>query len=154
MGMGLVPQGRLIFPSLTVRENLLIGARVNGEWNLKTIYAVFPGLKDRTKHLGNKLSGGEQQMLSIARALMMNPRLLLMDEPTEGLAPMLVQSVSEILFQLKKGGNTILLVEQNLPMALKVADITHVISRGCIVYSSKPLELLENEEVKRRYLGL
>ena len=154
MGMALVPQGRWIFPSLTVRENLLIGFRGKGEWNLEEIYALFPRLKERAKHWGNKLSGGEQQMLAIARALMTNPDLLLMDEPTEGLAPIMVQSVGEILLRIKKKGYTILLVEQNLPMALKVADVTHVLSRGRIVHSSMPQELWENEEIKSRYLGL
>jgi branched-chain amino acid transport system ATP-binding protein len=154
MGMGLVPQGRMIFPSLTVRENLLIGARGSEEWDLETVYALFPRLKEREKHWGNKLSGGEQQMLAIARALMTNPALLLMDEPTEGLAPMLVESVGEVILRLKKEGNTILLVEQNLLMALRVADTTHVLSRGRIVHSSQPSELWENEEVKRSYLGI
>ena len=154
MGMALVPQGRWIFPSLTVRENLLIGFRGTGEWNLEEIYALFPRLKERAKHWGNKLSGGEQQMLAIARALMTNPDLLLMDEPTEGLAPIMVQNVGEILLGIKKKGYTILLVEQNLPMALKVADVTHVLSRGRIVYSSMPQELWENEQIKSRYLGL
>ena len=154
MGMALVPQGKLIFPSLTVRENLTIGSRGGGEWNLEAIYGLFPGLKERAKHWGNKLSGGEQQMLAIGRALMTNPDLLLMDEPVEGLAPMLVQIVKGIILRLKKENDTILLVEQNMPVALEVADIVHVLSRGRIVHSSSPLELSENEEVKRTYLGV
>ena len=153
MGMALVPQGKLIFPSLTVRENLIIGSRGGGEWNLEAIYELFPGLKERAKHWGNKLSGGEQQMLAIGRALMTNPDLLLMDEPTEGLAPMLVEIVVGIILRLKKENHTILLVEQNMPMALEVADIVHVLSRGRIVFSSSPSELWENEEVKSTYLG-
>lgn len=154
MGMGLVPQGRLIFPSLTVQENVLIGARGKGEWNLESIYAAFPRLKERARHMGNKLSGGEQQMLAIARALMMNPEFLLMDEPTEGLAPMFIRDVVEIIQSLKKKGSTILLVEQNLSMALELADVVHVLNRGRIVFSSDPRALWQNEEVKRMYLGI
>lgn len=154
MGIGLVPQGRMIFSSLTVKENLLIGARGNGMWNLQQVYELFPRLKEREKHWGNRLSGGEQQMLAIGRALMTNPSLLLMDEPTEGLAPVLVKNVGEVILRIKGEGSTILLVEQNLPMALEVADMVHVLSRGRIVYSSTPSELWANEEVKRNYLGL
>ena len=154
MGMGLVPQGRLIFPSLTVRENLLLGARNRGDWNLESIYELFPILLERGKHRGNKLSGGEQQMLAIARALMTNPDLLLLDEPTEGLATLLVEIVQGVILRLKEGDHTILLVEQNMPMALSVADKVHVLSRGRIVHSSAPSELWENEEIKKTYLGI
>ena len=154
MGIGLVPQGRLIFPSLTVKENLLIGARGSDGWNLEEVYDLFPRLKEREKHWGNRLSGGEQQMLAIGRALMTNPTLLLMDEPTEGLAPVLVQSVADVILRIKNQGHTILLVEQNVHMALGVADKVHVLSRGRIVYSSSPAELWENEDVKKNYLGI
>ena len=154
MGISFVPQGRWIFPSLTVRENILIGAGRKGEWSLEEIYKLFPRLEERSKHLGNKLSGGEQQMLAIARALMTNPDLLLMDEPTEGLAPLMVQVVADTILRLKGTGQTILLAEQNLLMALKVADFTHVLSRGRIVHSSSPQDLWENETVKTHYLGL
>ena len=154
MGIGIVPQGRWVFPSLTVRENILIGVGRPGEWNLAEIYKLFPRLEERSEHLGNKLSGGEQQMLAIARALMTNPDLLLMDEPTEGLAPLLVQVVADAILRLKSTGHTILLAEQNLLMALKVADFTHVLSRGRIVYSAPPQELWENELVKKNYLGI
>jgi len=154
MGIGLVPQGRWVFPSLTVRENLTVGARGNGEWNLEEIYSLFPRLKERARHYGNKLSGGEQQMLAIARALMTNPDLLLMDEPTEGLSPLLVQDVAKIVLHLKEKRRTVFLVEQSIPMAVKVADVTHVLSRGRVVYSSLPQELWQNEEIKSRYLGL
>ena len=154
MGIGIVPQGRWIFPSLSVRENILIGAGRPGEWNLAEIYKLFPRLEERDRHPGNKLSGGEQQMLAIARALMTNPDLLLMDEPTEGLAPLMVQVVADAILRLKSTGHTILLAEQNLLMALKVADFTHVLSRGRIVHSAPPQELWENELVKKNYLGV
>jgi len=154
MGIGIVPQGRWVFPSLTVQENILIGAGRPGEWNLAEIYKLFPRLEERSRHLGNTLSGGEQQMLAIARALMTNPDLLLMDEPTEGLAPLMVQVVADTILRLKSTGHTILLAEQNLLMALKVADFTHVLSRGRIVHSAPPQELWENELVKKNYLGI
>ncbi len=156
MGMGLVPQGRRIFPSLSVQENLLVAAKENGGmgWNLERVYSLFPRLKERAAHPGNKLSGGEQQMLAIGRALMTNPDLLLMDEPTEGLAPLLVREVGKAIGELKAQGLSILLVEQSLPFALQVADQAHVLSRGRIVHSSSPADLLTNEEVKSRFLGL
>jgi branched-chain amino acid transport system ATP-binding protein len=156
MGMGLVPQGRRIFPSLSVQENLLVAAKGNGKegWNLERVFALFPRLEERVSHPGNKLSGGEQQMLAIGRALMTNPDLLLMDEPTEGLAPILVREVGRAIGELKAQGLSILLVEQSLPFALRVADHAHVLSRGRIVHSSSPAELFANEEVKSRFLGL
>ena len=154
LGMGLVPQGRRVFPSLSVLENLNVAARGNGHWNLDRVYALFPRLRERAGNRANKLSGGEQQMLAIGRALMTNPELLLMDEPTEGLAPLLVREVGRVIGELKRAGLSILLVEQNLPMALAVADRVHVLSRGQIVYSSTPDELTKNHEVQSRYLGV
>jgi branched-chain amino acid transport system ATP-binding protein len=154
--MGLVPQGRRIFPSLTVKENLAIAARksdVQG-WDFARIYSLFPRLEERRNQRANTLSGGEQQMLAIGRALISNPLFLLMDEPTEGLAPVLVREVGDVILRLKRDGLSIFLVEQNLSFAKKFSDYTHVMSKGKIVYSSTPGELWENREVKERYLGV
>jgi branched-chain amino acid transport system ATP-binding protein len=154
--IGLVPQGRRIFPSLTVKENLEIAARGLSiqSWNLDKVFGLFPRLKERDQHRGNELSGGEQQMLAIARALISNPLFLLMDEPTEGLAPVLVREVGEIIRKLKEEGLSIFLVEQNLSFAMKFADYTHVMSKGKIVHSSTPQSLWEDHEVKERFLGV
>ncbi|HEU5196227.1 MAG TPA: ABC transporter ATP-binding protein [Methylomirabilota bacterium] len=158
-GLALVPEGRQIFTGLTVEENLVATARDgrHGDtrpWTLERVYGFFPRLKERRGNLGWQLSGGEQQMLAIGRALMSNPALLLMDEPTEGLAPLLVREVGRVIAELKRAGLSILLVEQNLPMAASVADRVHVLNRGQIVYSGRPAELLANEDVKSRYLGV
>ena len=156
LNLGLVPQGRRIFPSLSVKENLNIAASSQGseQWRDENVFSLFPRLKERIHHKGNQLSGGEQQMLAIARALMTNPHFLLTDEPTEGLAPLLVREIEDIILQLKNDGMSILLVEQNLPFALKVADYVHVLSKGKIVFSSSPQELWAREDVKTQYLGL
>ena len=157
MGIGLVPQGRHIFPSLSVKENLAMSARDTGKpeaWSLDRVYSLFPILKQRANYKGTLLSGGEQQMLTIGRALMTNPDLLLMDEPSEGLAPIIVREVGRIISQLKEHGFSILLVEQNLSMALGVADYTYIVSKGMIVYESVPQELKDNEEAKVKYLGV
>ena len=157
MGIGLVPQGRHIFPSLSVRENLTMAARNTGEpgaWSLERVYSLFPLLKERADLRGTLLSGGEQQMLTISRALMTNPDLLLMDEPSEGLAPIIVKEIGHIIGQLKASGFSILLVEQHLSMALAVADYTYVVSKGTIVHESTPEELEKNEKVKNAYLGV
>lgn len=156
-GIGLVPQGRRIFPDLTVRENLMLAARDkrNGAgWNLATLYEQLPQLRAREHHRGDELSGGEQQMVAIGRALMCNPDLLLMDEPTEGLAPLIVREITRILLELKQRGQAILLVEQNLPLALQAADRIYVMSKGRIVFEGSPPSLSQDEEVKKQYLGL
>src|SRR5215470_1264960 len=153
-GMALVPQGRRVFVSLSVRENLDVARTGSGRWTLDAVYALFPRLAERAQNRANKLSGGEQQMLAIGRALMCNPTLLLMDEPTEGLAPLLVREVGRVIAELKRAGLSILLVEQNLPMAAAVADRVHVLNRGQIVYSGRPAELLADEDVTSRYLGV
>jgi branched-chain amino acid transport system ATP-binding protein len=153
-GVALVPQGRRVFPSLSVRENLDVARRGNGRWSVERVYELFPRLRERAGNRANKLSGGEQQMLAIARALMSNPELLLMDEPTEGLAPLLVREVGRVIGELKREGLSILLVEQNLPLALGVADRVHILSRGQIVYTGAPTALAADEDVKSRYLGV
>ena len=155
LGLGLVPQGRRVFPSLTVLENLAVAAKGNGgPWTIARVMDLFPRLGERAGSRAGKLSGGEQQMLAIARALVTNPELLLMDEPTEGLAPLLVREVGRVIERLKAEGLSILLVEQNLHLALRVADRVHILSRGQIVHSSSPAELMANDGVKSRYLGV
>jgi branched-chain amino acid transport system ATP-binding protein len=156
MQIGLVPQGRRIFPSLSVKENLAVAARSfeSQNWDFDKIYDLFPRMMERRNQRANTLSGGEQQMLAIARALISNPVFLLMDEPTEGLAPVLVREVGDVIRRLKEGGLSIFLVEQNLAFARKFSDYTHVMSKGKIVNSSTPGELWENREVKERYLGV
>jgi branched-chain amino acid transport system ATP-binding protein len=156
LGMGLSPQGRGIFPNLTVKENLTIAARTNSKrnWSLEHIYELFPRLEERSTSMGGNLSGGEQQMLSIGRALMTNPDLLLLDEPSEGLSPIMVQEVMKIVSSLKKEGLSMLMVEQNLSMALSVADNVYILSKGQVVYEGTPAELKENDTIKSRYLGM
>jgi branched-chain amino acid transport system ATP-binding protein len=152
-GLALVPQGRRIFAPLSVRENLLLGARPQG-WTLERIFALFPRLREREGQAGGTLSGGEQQMLAIGRALLTNGRLLLLDEPSEGLAPLIVREIGRILFALKAEGLSLLLVEQNYHLALRVADRVYVMNKGQIVYQGTPAGLEADEEIKRRYLGV
>jgi branched-chain amino acid transport system ATP-binding protein len=157
MGISLVPQGRRIFPSLSLRENLVIAARYTqrkGAWDMEKIFSLFPILKERANNKGNQLSGGELQMLAIARALISNPDFMLMDEPSEGLAPMVIQNVGNIIQQLKESGLSILLAEQNLPLALSVADYVYVVAKGTVVFESTPEALESNEQVKREYLAI
>jgi branched-chain amino acid transport system ATP-binding protein len=155
-GMGLVPQGRRVFPTLSVEENLLVAER-HGErhgWNLERVYKMFPRLRERRNQRARTLSGGEQQMLAIGRGLMTNPDCLIMDEPSEGLAPIIIQGVWEAIAQLKKEGMSILLVEQNASLAVKLVDFVHVMSKGQVVYSSQPEELWANDQIKHSYLGI
>ena len=155
-GMGLVPQGRRVFPSLSVEENLKVAERGGGRrgWALERVYTLFPRLKERRDQRARTLSGGEQQMLAIGRALMTNPDCLIMDEPSEGLAPIIIQGVWEAIGKLKQEGLSILLVEQNAALALKLVDYVHVMSKGRVVYSAAPQELWANEEIKSSYLGI
>jgi len=152
-GVGLVPQGRRLFAPLSVAENLVFGARP-GPWTADRVYALFPRLRERAEQGAMTLSGGEQQMLAIGRALLTNPRLLLLDEPSEGLAPLIVRELGRVLAALKGEGLAMLVVEQNLPLALRVADRVNVLSRGRVVYHGSPGELATHEDVKRRYLGI
>ncbi len=158
LGVGLVPQGRRIFSSLTVNENLEVPykcpPRSERDFNTERVFQTFPELKDRKDHRAGKLSGGEQQMLATGRGLISRPKLLLMDEPSEGLAPLLVRELSQMIRNFKGQGLTIFLVEQKLSFALEVADDVYIMSKGKIVYHSTPDDLRGNEEVKARHLGI
>jgi branched-chain amino acid transport system ATP-binding protein len=154
--MGLVPQGRRVFPTLSVQENLEVAERSveRHGWNLRRVYGLFPRLEERRSQRARTLSGGEQQMLAIGRALMTNPDCLIMDEPSEGLAPIIIQGLWEAIAKLKQQGLSILLVEQNAHLALKLVDYVHVMSKGRVVYSAPPQELAGNEEIKSSFLGI
>ncbi len=156
MGMGLVPQGRRVFPTLSVEENLRVAGRniARHRWGLEQVFTLFPRLKERRAQRAKTLSGGEQQMLAIARALMTNPDCLIMDEPSEGLAPIVIQGVWEAVGKLKQEGLSILLVEQNASLALKLVDYVHIMSKGQVVHSSDPRALAANKEIKSTYLGI
>jgi len=157
LGFSLVPQGRRLFPSLTVREHLSIALRKKGEddfWDLDRAYGLFPVLKDKSNSLAGMLSGGEQQMLAIARALVTNPTILLLDEPAEGLAPRFIQEVFSTVKLLQERGLSVLLVDQNIKEALEISDYVYVINKGRIVYESTPEVLQNNDEIKDKYLGV
>ena len=159
-GLGFVPEERWIFPTLTVHQNLLIGQKnmaepedfAPGGWTLEKCYDAFPSLKKRQYAKGGTLSGGEQQMLTIARTLMGNPEMILIDEPTEGLAPKIVEVVADIIRDIARGGMTVLLVEQKLTVALELADRIYVISKGMIQWDGTPEELRTNDQVRKAYL--
>jgi branched-chain amino acid transport system ATP-binding protein len=156
LGIGLVPQGRRIFPSLTVRENLIVAQQRERSsekpWNVERIYELFPKLRERHAQFAGTLSGGEQQMLAIGRALMGNPRVLLLDEPSEGLAPVIVRALGEQIAALKREGLTILLSEQNLKFAARLADRAYIIEKGEIRFGGPMAELMGDEALRRKYL--
>jgi branched-chain amino acid transport system ATP-binding protein len=154
-GLGYVPQGRRIFPSLSVHEHLRLVARGNGaRWTIDRIYSLFPRLADRHRSGGAQLSGGEQQMLAIARALLTNPRLMIMDEPSEGLAPVIVEQLVQVLRELTREGMALLLVEQNLGVATSVAGRVAIMMTGRIALQISAADLLADEALQRRYLGV
>jgi branched-chain amino acid transport system ATP-binding protein len=155
-GIALVPQGRHIFASLTVRENLEVAAHGQGEsgWSLRRIMDLFPRLRERERQGGATLSGGEQQMLACGRGLIANPTLLLMDEPTEGLAPLIVRELERLIVRLKAQGVSILLAEQRFGFALRVADYVYIMGQGKMVHEARPDELWEQDQVKQAYLGV
>ena len=157
-GITLVPEGRRVFPNLTVLENLKIGAYLRNdkegiEKDIRWIYDLFPRLEERSWQMAGTLSGGEQQMLAVGRALMCRPKVLMMDEPSLGLAPLVIKDIFKIIQEINKQGMTILLIEQNANMALKIADIAYVLETGRITITDSGKELLENPEIKAAYLG-
>lgn len=158
LGIGLVPQGRRIFPSLTVRENLVVAQQrentTDKPWNVERIYTMFPRLRERHAQFAGTLSGGELQMLAIGRALMGNPRVLLLDEPSEGLAPLIVAEVGRTIRRLKEEGQSIVLVEQNLQLALDVADQAVILNTGRCVFTGPAADVLNNEELIAQNLGV
>ncbi|HEY7013177.1 MAG TPA: ABC transporter ATP-binding protein [Streptosporangiaceae bacterium] len=159
-GIALIPQGRRIFPSLTVEENLTLAARGagasgNGQaWTLERVYDLFGNLRERRRNRGGQLSGGEQQMLAVGRALLTNPRLLLMDEPSEGLAPVIIERIGGILSDLRRGGLSIFLVEQNYGLAIDLADTVYILSNGQVVWQGSPGELESAAQVRETHLGV
>jgi len=153
-GIGLVPEGRQIFPNLTVRENLVATAAGNGAWTLESVYELFPRLSERASSMGNQLSGGEQQMLAIGRALMTNPRLLILDEATEGLAPLIRRDIWNCLARLKATGLSILVIDKNVGALMRVADRHVLIERGRVVWQGASAALAAVPDVQHRYLGV
>lgn len=145
LGVGLVPEGRRIFANLTVEENLKVPVDQPGHWNIPRIYELFPRLAERKFHKGKQLSGGEQEMLSIARVLLLNPRLLLLDEPSQGLAPLIVRQVFDVILAARNAGTSVLLIEQNVRAAIGIADRAYVLDRGAITYSGVAAEFGQDE---------
>jgi branched-chain amino acid transport system ATP-binding protein len=153
LGVGYVPEGRRIFANLTVEENLLVPAARSGPWSIARLYELFPRLAERRTNKGRQLSGGEQEMLAIGRALILNPRLLLLDEPSQGLAPLIVQEVFRVVVAARQAGISILLVEQNVRAAVEIADRAYVLDDGRIVYAGKAAEFARDEERVRALAG-
>ena len=157
-GLGLVPEGRQIFPNLSVRENLVATAANRGgaanPWTLERVFGLFPNLAERQRHFGNQLSGGEQQMLAIGRALMTNPKLLILDEATEGLAPLVRIGIYRSLERLKGEGLSILVIDKDVTALARIADRHYVLEKGQVVWSGNSTELTANQEVQHRYLGV
>jgi branched-chain amino acid transport system ATP-binding protein len=157
-GIGLVPEGRQVFPNLTVRENLVATAanrrNISQPWTLDRIFSLFPNLKDRQSNLGNQLSGGEQQMLAIGRALMTNPRLLILDEATEGLAPLVRAEIYASIERLKAAGMAILLIDKDVRALSRIADRHYVLEKGRVVWTGSSAELSASRDIQHRYLGV
>jgi len=154
MGVGFVPEGRKIFPNLTIEENLKVPADRPGHWTIDTVYDLFPRLKERRNNKGRQLSGGEQEMLSIARALLLNPKLLILDEPSQGLAPLIVREVFNIIVRMRDQGMSVLLVEQNVRMSLEVADHAYVLNDGEIAFDGTAAELSADEDRLQSLAGV
>jgi branched-chain amino acid transport system ATP-binding protein len=153
-GLGLVPEGRQVFPNLSVRENLVATAKRGGPWTLERVFALFPQLRERQSNYGNQLSGGEQQMLAIGRALMTNPRLLILDEATEGLAPLIRQEIYRSIARLKAEGLSLLVIDKDVRALGRVADRHYVLEKGRVVWSGSSAELAADANVQQRYLGV
>ncbi len=156
-GIGLVPEGRLVFPTLSVRENLIATARPGsdkGGWTLERVWSLFPGLKERESHLGSQLSGGEQQMLAVGRALMINPKLLILDEATEGLAPLIRRNIWHCLSELKRQGQSILIVDKDLLALSQLCQRHYILEKGRIVWRGTSAELLASRDVQHRHIGV
>jgi branched-chain amino acid transport system ATP-binding protein len=153
-GIGLVPEGRQVFPNLTVRENLVATARSGGPWTLDKVFSLFPQLKERTANYGNQLSGGEQQMLAVGRALMTNPKLLILDEATEGLAPLIRAEIYRSIERLKAEGLSILVIDKDLKALTRVADRHYILEKGRVVWNGDSAALAADASVQHRYLGV
>ncbi len=154
LGVGYVPEGRKIFGSLTVLENLRVPVSRPGPWSLERVFKLFPRLEERKSQLGRQLSGGEQEMLAIARPLLINPQLMLLDEPSQGLAPLIIREVMQVVRRMRDEGLSILLVEQNAPLSLSIADRAYVVDDGRVAFSGRATELLNDADLVNRLAGV